>query len=102
MLWVFAGLTPRLRAHLVVGTLCGPGEAQRPGDPSPELRITLLTALGQLDRVDRAVLVLRYWEDLDARTAAGLLGLTEANVRTRSVRALTRLRAVLGEDLLAH
>jgi lycopene beta-cyclase len=29
MLSVFARLTPRLRAHLVAGTLCGPGEAQR-------------------------------------------------------------------------
>lgn len=30
MLCVFARLNPRLRGHLVAGTLCGPGEAQRP------------------------------------------------------------------------
>ena len=30
MMSVFARLTPRLRGHLVAGTLCGPGEAQRP------------------------------------------------------------------------
>jgi lycopene beta-cyclase len=29
MLSVFARLTPRLRGHLIAGTLCGPGEAQR-------------------------------------------------------------------------
>jgi hypothetical protein len=29
MLSVFARLTPRLRGHLVAGTLCGPGETQR-------------------------------------------------------------------------
>lgn len=29
MLSVFGRLTPRLRGHLIAGTLCGPGEAQR-------------------------------------------------------------------------
>jgi lycopene beta-cyclase len=29
MLCVFARLNPRLRGHLVLGTLCGPGEAQK-------------------------------------------------------------------------
>jgi RNA polymerase sigma-70 factor (sigma-E family) len=74
-------------------------------DADVSLRITLLDALAQLDRKDRAVLVLRYWEDLDAPTTAALVGMTPAAVRTRSSRALGRLRAVLGEsltDLLPH
>ena len=29
MLWVFARLSPRLRGHLIAGSLCGPGRAQR-------------------------------------------------------------------------
>lgn len=29
MLWVFARLTPRLRGHLIAGSLAGPGSAQR-------------------------------------------------------------------------
>jgi RNA polymerase sigma factor (sigma-70 family) len=60
----------------------------------------LLDGLARLDPIDRAVLVLRYWEDLDVKTTADLLGLSPANVRTRCVRALDRLRAVLGADLL--
>jgi RNA polymerase sigma-70 factor (sigma-E family) len=63
------------------------------------LRVTLLDALAQLDRKDRAVMVLRYWEDLDAPTTAALVGMTPAAVRTRSSRALARLRDVLGESL---
>jgi RNA polymerase sigma-70 factor (sigma-E family) len=63
------------------------------------LRVTLLAALAQLDPADRAVLVLRYWEDLDAPTTAELVGSTPAAVRTRCSRALTRLRGVLGDDL---
>lgn len=65
----------------------------------PEVRLTLLDGLAQLDRTDRSVLVLRYWEDLDVNTTADLLRLSPANVRTRSVRALERLRAALGANL---
>jgi RNA polymerase sigma-70 factor (sigma-E family) len=66
----------------------------------PGLRLTLLDGLSRLATVDRAVLVLRYWEDLDVNTTADLLRISPANVRTRSVRALDRLRALLGDDLV--
>jgi RNA polymerase sigma-70 factor (sigma-E family) len=69
----------------------------RPGDP--ELRLTLLDGLARLDLLDRTVLVLRYWEDLDVNTTANLVGLSPSNVRTRSMRALQRLRGVLGDNL---
>jgi RNA polymerase sigma-70 factor (sigma-E family) len=65
----------------------------------PGLRLTLLDGLGRLEPIERAVLVLRYWEDLDVATTARLLDLSAANVRTRSVRALDRLRVVLGTGL---
>ncbi len=59
------------------------------------LRLTLLEALGRLSAMDRTVLVLRYWEDQSvAETAAGL-GITQAACRTRTSRALARLRAVV-------
>jgi RNA polymerase sigma-70 factor (sigma-E family) len=68
-------------------------------DADVGLRVLLLDALNRLDRIDRAVLVLRYWEDLDAPTTASLVGMTPAAVRSRSSRALVRLRDVLGDDL---
>jgi RNA polymerase sigma-70 factor (sigma-E family) len=71
----------------------------RVDDVDVSLRLTLLDALSRLERTDRAVLVLRYWEDLDAPTTAALVGMTPAAVRTRSVRALARLRDVLGDSL---
>lgn len=79
-----------------------PTEGDQPaaarGDEA-EVRLTLLDGLAQLDRTDRSVLVLRYWEDLDVNATAELLGMSAANVRTRSVRALGRLREALGADL---
>jgi len=68
-------------------------------DDDVSLRVTLLAALARLDPPDRAVLVLRYWEDLDAPATAVLVGSTPAAVRTRCSRALGRLREVLGDDL---
>jgi RNA polymerase sigma-70 factor (sigma-E family) len=66
-----------------------------------DLRVTLLGALSQLDRLDRTVVVLRYWQDLDAPSTGELVGLSATAVRTRCSRALARLRDVLGDDL-AH
>ena len=64
-----------------------------------DLRLTLLDALGHLDRTDRAVVVLRYWHDADVASTAAALELSPGAVRMRSSRALQRLRALLGDDL---
>jgi RNA polymerase sigma-70 factor (sigma-E family) len=68
-------------------------------DPDPSLRLTLLRALGELPAQDRAVLVLRFWEDRSVEETAHALHLSAGAVRSRSARALTRLRAVLGTEL---
>lgn len=69
------------------------------GGADPELRVTLLQALGQLAPKDRAVLVLRYWEDRSIEETAEAMNVSSAAVRTRSSRALTRMRGQLGGSL---
>ncbi|MFD7732274.1 SigE family RNA polymerase sigma factor [Kitasatospora phosalacinea] len=68
-------------------------------DPDPALRLTLLRALSALSPADRAVLVLRFWEDRSVEETAGVLRVGDSAVRTRTKRALARLRAVLGTGL---
>lgn len=63
------------------------------------LRLTLLQALARLPAKDRAVVVLRYWEDRSVEQTADALNASSAAVRTRCTRALGRLRELLGEDL---
>ena len=75
------------------------GTDERGPDEDVSLRLTVLAALAQLGPIDRAALVLRYCEDLDAATTADLLGTTPEAVRTRCRRALSRLRDVLGDNL---
>ncbi|MEV7419301.1 SigE family RNA polymerase sigma factor [Streptomyces sp. NPDC089919] len=68
-------------------------------DADPELRITLLAALGRLAPKDRAVIVLRYWEDRSVEETADAMNVSSAAVRTRCTRALARLREQLGGAL---
>ncbi len=58
-------------------------------------RLDLIAALQRLGHDDRAVLVLRYYDDLGFAQVADLLGIGEATARKRCQRALTRLREVL-------
>jgi RNA polymerase sigma-70 factor (sigma-E family) len=62
------------------------------------LRVTLLDALARLGPKDRAVLVLRYWEDRSVEDTAEAMNASSGAIRTRTVRALERLRAELGEQ----
>ncbi|MFD8807359.1 SigE family RNA polymerase sigma factor [Streptomyces sp. NPDC059597] len=64
-----------------------------------ELRLTLLEGLARLSARDRAVLVLRYWEDRSVEETAEVLRISPGAVRVQSLRALRRLRGVLGDQL---
>lgn len=73
-----------------------------PASPDrPDVRLTILDALARLAPGARAVVVLRYWEDLSIETTAELLGCSEGNVKSQASRALARLRELLPEHMLA-
>jgi RNA polymerase sigma-70 factor (ECF subfamily) len=65
-----------------------------------EVRGRVRDALGQLPEGDREVLVLRHLEQLSTPEIAAVLGITEGAVYTRHLRALERLRGLLGDDFL--
>jgi RNA polymerase sigma-70 factor (sigma-E family) len=56
-------------------------------------------ALATLPRQQRAVLVLRYFEDLPEADVARLLGCSAGTVKTHTHRGLRALRRALGPDL---
>jgi RNA polymerase sigma-70 factor, ECF subfamily len=64
-----------------------------------EQRRRVQVVLEQLAESDREVLVLRYLEHLSTQEMAAVLGLTPAGVKTRQLRALQRLRDLLGDDV---
>jgi RNA polymerase sigma-70 factor (ECF subfamily) len=63
-----------------------------------EQRDRVLAALEALPDQDRDVLVLRYLEDLPTAEAAAVLGVSDGAVKMRLLRAVQRLRDVLGEE----
>jgi len=65
-----------------------------------ERRDQVRAALAALPEQDREVLVLRILEALPTRETAAVLGISEVAVRSRQVRALDRLRALLGLEFL--
>jgi DNA-directed RNA polymerase specialized sigma24 family protein len=67
-----------------------------PADTHVE-RLALVGALGGLSRLDRAVVVLRYWDDRSVVETAATLGLSDAAVKNRSLRALRRLGDALSD-----
>ncbi len=64
-----------------------------------ELRRRVRDALAQMKAKDREVLVLRYLEQLDASEIAAIVGISKDAVNMRHLRALKRLRGLLGEAL---
>jgi RNA polymerase sigma-70 factor (sigma-E family) len=68
---------------------------------TPEVRLALMAALATLPPKARAVVVLRYWEDLSIEQVASLLACTPGNVKSQSSRALDKLRALLGDAVLS-
>ncbi|MEV4475844.1 SigE family RNA polymerase sigma factor [Nonomuraea sp. NPDC049504] len=63
-------------------------------------RIVLRQALARLGPKQRAVIVLRFWEDMTEAQAAEVLGCSIGNVKSQTHRALARLREIAPE--LAH
>lgn len=64
-----------------------------------ELRDWLRTRLAQLSERDREVLVLRHLEELSVNEIAAVLSISVEAVKKRHVRALERLRELLGPQI---
>jgi RNA polymerase sigma-70 factor (sigma-E family) len=64
----------------------------------PEDRLSLWPHVKSLPPRQRAVIVLRYYEDLTEREIADTLGCSPGNVKSTAHRALKALRAALGSE----
>ncbi len=62
-----------------------------------ESRARLEAALEEMDPIDREVITLRHLEELSNNEIAQELGLSKAAASNRYVRALTRLKKILGD-----
>ncbi len=79
---------PLLRAQVTAGTDDGAAVV--------DMRDTLVRLLLQLPPRQRAVIVLRYWEQLTEAETAAALGCSEGTVKSAASRGLRRLRDLAG------
>ena len=84
----------RFRRQRAAEVAWGAPEVPLP-DPAvrADQRSDLMTALRGLPPRQRAVIVLRYWGDMNDAQVAALLGCSEGTVRSQTWRALAKLRA---------
>lgn len=66
-------------------------------NPDLGLRDALLRELRRLPARMRAVVVLRYWEDLSEADTAALLGCSTGTVKSQAARGLARIRENMAE-----
>ena len=73
-------------------------------DPSgsSDDRDVLRRALAELGPSQRAIVVLRYWDDLSVEETAAVLGTSTGNVKSQASRGLAHLRDVLGAVEVDH
>ncbi|MGW2153493.1 SigE family RNA polymerase sigma factor [Nonomuraea sp. NPDC001699] len=80
----------RWRGEVATGEL--PDQPQRDETAGIGTRDALRAALAALPPKQRAVVVLRYFEDLPDEAIAGIVGCSVATVRSQASRALAKLR----------
>jgi RNA polymerase sigma-70 factor (ECF subfamily) len=73
------------------------GHESRPSEAAirAELKLQLEKVLNGMEPLDREILALRHFEQLNAAETARVLGIKEAAARKRYLRALERLRDIL-------
>lgn len=89
--------SPRWGRERVVET--PPEAAESDRTARVDERITLEQALRRLPARKRAVLVLRYFEDLPESEVARIMGCSIGTVRSQTHRAIKHLREIVGEHV---
>ena len=76
------------------------GHDTRPSEAAirAEMKIRVQEALNSMDPLDREVLALRHFEQLSRAEIAQVIGISEAAAGKRYIRALERLKQILGRS----
>ena len=106
------GYTRRILVRSYLSERRRPWHREHPTESLPERaapsagdhddRAALMAALARVPARQRAVLVLRYWEDHSIHDTAELLGCSEGNVKSQAARGLATLRTMLDIPALAR
>lgn len=94
------GAMPEASSACLAARLLGKITAPLQAAIRAEMKLRLQDALNSMDPLDREVLALRHFEQMDNNETAEALGLTPSGASSRYLRALKRLKEVLGPGTL--
>jgi RNA polymerase sigma-70 factor, ECF subfamily len=92
---LFQDALPEASSAALAAQLMGQHTSPSEAAVRAERLLRLQEAINRLDPIDREVLSLRHFEQLDRAEAAQVLGIKEAAAAKRYIRALNRLKVIL-------
>jgi RNA polymerase sigma-70 factor (ECF subfamily) len=92
---LYRGAMPQVSSASLAGQLLGRLTSPTRAAVRAELQLRLQEALNAMEPLDREVIVLRHFEDLNNAETAEVLGLQPSATSKRYIRALRRLKAIL-------
>jgi RNA polymerase sigma-70 factor (ECF subfamily) len=94
---LYRGAMPEATSAALAAQLVGQHTSPSEAAVRAELKLRVQEALNRMDEIDREVLALRHFEQLTNAEAAQVLDIDESAAYKRYVRALKRLKGILGE-----
>jgi RNA polymerase sigma-70 factor, ECF subfamily len=95
---IFREALPAASSAALAAQLLGKHTSPTQAAVRAERLLNLQEAINALDPIDREIVSLRHFEELSRSEAAQALGIEEAAAAKRYVRALKRLKDLLGEE----
>ena len=94
---LYRGPLPEASSAALAAQLLGHDTQPSEAAIKAEMKIRMQEALSRLEPLDREVLALRHFEQLSRAEIAVVIGISEAAAGKRYIRALERLKQILGQ-----
>jgi RNA polymerase sigma-70 factor (ECF subfamily) len=94
---IYQGAMPEASSACLAAQLMGKRTAPLEAAIRAEMKLRLQEALNGMEPMDREVLALRHFEQFNNAETAQLLGISESGASSRYLRALKRLKDILGQ-----
>src|SRR5262249_48531907 len=94
---LYRGAMPEASSACLAAQLLGKTTAPLQAAIRAEMKVRLQEALNGMDPMDREMLALRHFEQLNNTETAELLGITPSGASSRYLRALKRLKDIMGQ-----
>lgn len=94
---IYRGALPAVNSVSLAAQLLGQLTSPSQGAVKKEMRIRLQEVLDGMDEIDREVIALRHFEQLDSQETADVLEMSKSGASSRYIRALRRLKEELSQ-----